>query len=393
MVIIPLRKKIVLSFIQHYYPGQKSGGPAKSVNNIVKLLKTYCDFKIVTSNKDIGSAEQYLCKTETWLNVFDAQVFYLPQQKQKLHYLYNLLKKTQYDIIYLNSLFNIRFTLYIIFLFSISNKKNIQLIISPRGELSKGALSLKKTKKILFIKLFKLLSIHKNLIWHATSKLEVTDIKNVFGENIVLRQANNLTVLPNDSIIHKPNKIQKKQFEPLKFIFVSRISRKKNLTYALNILKEIKTDLFFDIYGPIEDELYWAECKQVISTLPSNIKINYKGFINNQDIFKLFSLYDLFFFPTLGENYGHVIIESLLAGCPVLLSNRTRWNDLEEKGAGWIIDLAKRDSFVEIINRLNDMTIDEYHHMKINAYNYAKDYVNQKEFLSEYFKLFNLKKV
>jgi len=47
--------------------------------------------------------------------------------------------------------------------------------------------------------------------------------------------------------------------------------------------------------------------------------------------------YDAFIFPTLGENFGHVIIESLSAGCPVLCSDQTPWNDVFRAGGGSVI--------------------------------------------------------
>ena len=66
-------KKTILVFIQYFYPGQKSGGPAKSIYSIVKFLNKYCDFKIITSNQDIGEETQYSIDTNTWLNIYNAQ--------------------------------------------------------------------------------------------------------------------------------------------------------------------------------------------------------------------------------------------------------------------------------------------------------------------------------
>lgn len=40
-----------------------------------------------------------------------------------------------------------------------------------------------------------------------------------------------------------------------------------------------------------------------------------------------------FFFPTLGENYGHVIVEAMMNNCLVILSEGvTPWDDYKEKG-------------------------------------------------------------
>src|SRR5690606_1255432 len=97
----------------------------------------------------------------------------------------------------------------------------------------------------------------------------------------------------------------------LKIAFLSRISPIKNLTYALKVLSKIKKSIQFDIYGPLEDKTYWQECQDIIENMPENIKVNYKGQLNPNMVVDTLSEYDLFFMPTQGENYGHVIAEAL----------------------------------------------------------------------------------
>jgi len=97
----------------------------------------------------------------------------------------------------------------------------------------------------------------------------------------------------------------------------------------------------------------------LISQLPSNIKVNYLGSVSSNDVIRIFGRYDLFFFPTAGENYGHVIAESLTSGTPVLVSTETPWRHLQADGLGWDIDLVQMDSFVEIIDRLAQLSSTE----------------------------------
>ena len=80
----------------------------------------------------------------------------------------------------------------------------------------------------------------------------------------------------------------------------------------------------------------WAQCQSMIKTLPTNININYIGEVNPQKIPSLLTNYDLFFLPTLNENYGHVIVEALSSGCPVLISDQTPWKEVEKYNCGWI---------------------------------------------------------
>ena len=147
--------------------------------------------------------------------------------------------------------------------------------------------------------------------------------------------------------------------EGLKLVFLSRISREKNLDYALRVLNKVNARVVFDIYGPAENATYWKECQELISQLPANVIVNYLGSVNPNQVVHIFSHYDLFLFPTGGEAYGHVIAECLISGTPVLISTETPWRNLQADGLGWDVDLAQMDSFVEIIERLALLSDDE----------------------------------
>jgi len=62
--------------------------------------------------------------------------------------------------------------------------------------------------------------------------------------------------------------------------------------------------------------------------------------------------HDLFFLPTRGENFGHVIHEALNAGLPVLISDRTPWSGVTAAGAGWALPLTAPEPFVRVIEQV-----------------------------------------
>ena len=47
----------------------------------------------------------------------------------------------------------------------------------------------------------------------------------------------------------------------------------------------------------------------------------------------IFSQATAFVFPTLGENFAHVIAEALSVGCPVFITADTPWTELIQSGA------------------------------------------------------------
>ncbi|HFD3562859.1 TPA: glycosyltransferase [Enterococcus faecium] len=151
-----------------------------------------------------------------------------------------------------------------------------------------------------------------------------------------------------------------------KIVFLSRIVPKKNLDYAIEILKTLDEEVSLDIFGPIEDKNYWEFCQKKIANLPANVTVSYKGSLKHEDIDTVFRNYDAFLFPTKSENYGHVISESLTNGCPVIISDRTPWNDIENGKEGYVCSLENIEEFRKAIKLLYKLSSKEYQEMQKN---------------------------
>ena len=137
----------------------------------------------------------------------------------------------------------------------------------------------------------------------------------------------------------------------LKICFISRISKKKNLLFALEILKSVNSGkIIFDVYGPAEDFAYNQDCVNFAKHLPKNITVNFKGDLQALEVENVLKQNHLFFLPTLNENFGHAIVESMLNGCIPLLSDQTPWKNLKNKGLGWDLSLVDKTAFLEAIN-------------------------------------------
>src|SRR5688572_25501442 len=222
------------------------------------------------------------------------------------------------------------------------------MLLAPQGELSPGALGIKPLKKAAYIRLARLCRLYRGLTWQASNEAERDDIlrimKDVPHEHV--RVAADLTESMDAApVVRAPRSAS----GALRLCFLSRISPKKNLDFALRVLADVKAPVEFMIYGPIEDDAFWATCQQLIARLPSHVRVQYGGEVLPQLVKQTLSEHDLFFFPTRGENFGHVIFEALLAGVPVLTSDQTPWVDLEAHGAGWSVPLHATGAFVAAI--------------------------------------------
>jgi glycosyltransferase involved in cell wall biosynthesis len=349
------QKPTILILIGYYLPGFKAGGPLRTISNMVNMLCDDYYFKIITRDRDLGDSTSYSdIIHDEWNDLGTAQVYYMRPNELKFYKLNSFIKNIQYDYMYLNSFFDPIFTLKVLLGKKMNLINDTNIVLAPRGEFSKGALGIKRLKKTTFISIIRHLGFLNKLTFHASTNLEFQDIKNALSiKDRSIRIALNLPSVPIGLKLCELDFNQASLNRPLRIIFLSRISPKKNLHFALEILSRVETEIDFDIYGPKEDEKYWEKCCNLISNLPNNVSINVLGNIRHDDIYKTFAKYDLFFFPTQGENYGHVIAESLIAGTPVLLSDQTPWRNMNSQGFGWDINLNNENEFVKIIENFH----------------------------------------
>lgn len=335
----------VIVFMHYYLPGYESGGPLRSLVNIVELLGGEFNFHIVTCNHDLLDRKPYPdVPVDCWVRVGQAWVWYMSGEVMGAWALLRELRRFGGAPLYLNSLFDMGFSLVPFMLAKLGALRCRKIIVAPRGELSSGALQLKRIKKGLFLAFARAVGLYKNVHWHASTELERDDIANVLFGGKSPQSMN----VASDLVLVTTRKDECIQNTDV--VFLSRIVRKKNLDYALRAIARCGEALTFHIYGTVEDELYWKECQALMADIPSHIGVLFHGPLAPLDVPSTLSRYGLFFFPTRGENYGHVIAEALAAGLPVLLSDQTPWNDVASKGAGWIFPLVDIDAFARAID-------------------------------------------
>ena len=114
-----------------------------------------------------------------------------------------------------------------------------------------------------------------------------------------------------------------------------------------------------------------------MSDLPLNVKVVYKGTALPNKINRTLSKYDLFILPSRGESYGHVVLESLIAGTPVVVSDKTPWK--KKKDAIIVLSLKSQKNWVDEIEKYVDFEGDKLLKTRVSAINFAKRYLSMKE--------------
>ena len=137
----------ILVLIDHYLPGDKFGGPVRSVANMVDGLGDFFSFWIVTQDCDYLDSRPYCgISVNTWNQVGRSMVYYTSPGSFSCGKLKQIIAEVGPEVIYLNSLFStdsIRFLGWR----RLGLLPDTPVVLAPRGELSPGALQLKWFKK------------------------------------------------------------------------------------------------------------------------------------------------------------------------------------------------------------------------------------------------------
>lgn len=366
-------KKIII-ITDYYLPGYKAGGPPRTISNLISNLSSIYDFWIITKDRDLGDLNKYdSINTGVWSRSNNSNIFYVDVKNWNPIYIRNILNNTVYDLLYLNSFFSPISSFSILIMMQLGLIRNNSILIAPRGQFSTSALTFNRYFKLFYIFLFKNVFQFINIFWQASSYKERNDILSVF-KNISKER---IFIAPNmvENKILDLNFVDFNTNRQLKLVFFSRISPMKNLIFLLNVLKNISCDICLDIIGPIEDLKYFNSVLDIKFSLPKNITVNVLNAISPRFVMNTLSKYDLFVLPTLGENFGQAIFESLKSGTPVLISDNTPW--IHQNDGSITVLRLEINLWINEIEKFSMLDARGLYMRKISALNFAKNYIEK----------------
>lgn len=316
----------------YYYPRFEGGGPAKSIFLLQQFLSSKNIVSIV-----LTSGENLINKT--WAGP-KSDVFYLSFfQRLKL-----ILSTKPGDIIWFNSFFSIltiSSSFFILFGFV-----KARIILSPRGEISRASISFKPIRKFLWIKIFNLLRLYQSVTFHFTASHEEDECR-----HFIPSMSHSFVISNLIDVELFNNKSSCRQGGALRVVYIGRISRKKNIDLCFKVLSMVSENVIFDLYGPIEDKSYFSSLIVHSKRMPGNVNINFKGVADPKKIGEILEIYDVFFSPTLNENFGHSIFEAMQVGVIPLISDQTPWSIINKVGK-FALSLENSKDFVGCLDEL-----------------------------------------
>lgn len=341
-----------------FLPSIKAGGPAISVARICQVLDqgSYC---VYTSGRDLDG-DAYSNEAKRSVTEIFGQVVYGSRGSIFFRWLRDRLRGEKRTV-YINTLFSFFWCILPVLVYGGGENR---IIIAPRGQLDPGAMSHKTAHKRLFLKIFGCFFRSKNVAFHCTAPIELDNLLTVFPEF-----SSKCVVIPNiGPAVERLGNVGHQR--DIDLCFVSRINRKKNLLFLLRALSEFRVPCKVHIYGPLEDVEYWEECLNVVRGLPKNIEFCYGGILERDEVIRTIGRSKIFVLPTLGENFGHIILDALCAGTPVVLSPFTPW---VESGNGVIRTLELSEDVWKLTLECVLLNYDSDIHS--DALAYAKHYL------------------
>lgn len=325
---------VVVVLAPLFPPAFLGGGPIRTLEALVRGAPDSFSTSVITSSRDLGQASHLDIPVGSWVDLGpQARVRYVDVRSLRaLWDAYGELRRLRPDVVYLNGFFSAWSTVFPQLLMRSRLLPRARLVLAPRGEFGDAAVAIKGLKKRVFLGLYRRLGFAQRVLWHASSLDEAADISRVIGPSaaIVIREDD--VDLPMSPMPPEP------RADPiLRAVHVARLSPIKGLDVLLEGLRGVTAELILDVFGPEEDAGYVARCRRLVDSLPGNITVAFHGSIPHEAVRELVEGYDVMLFPTHGENFGHIVAESLSVSCPVVAADTTPWTPVLADGGGIVV--------------------------------------------------------
>jgi glycosyltransferase involved in cell wall biosynthesis len=125
---------------------------------------------------------------------------------------------------------------------------------------------------------------------------------------------------------------------PERFIlWCGQIESRKNIARLLRAFASIKDAVPHQLVLAGEQRWSTRAELQVMEELQLRDRVYFPGWIQHGDLPAVYSLADLFAFPSLYEGFGIPLIEAMACGCPVVAADTCAAPEVLD-GSGWLVD-------------------------------------------------------
>jgi len=220
---------------------------------------------------------------------------------------------------------------------AVAAAQRIPLVISPRGMMSGWAYEHRRWRKRIAEILVHPGAFAAAQGWHATSREEADDIR-ALGFRQPVCVAPNGVLIPSAPELAAARAYWHEECPALVgrrvAVFYSRYHRKKRVRELIDLwLAQPRSDWFLLLVGVPEEDNADSLNARISAAGASDRAAAFDGTGRPAP----FAAAELFVLPTHSENFGLVIAEALAAGVPALVTDKTPWQELGPREAGWCV--------------------------------------------------------
>jgi glycosyltransferase involved in cell wall biosynthesis len=337
----------ILLISSYYKPAYVYGGPVRCVSQLCEaMVQLNSEITVLTTN--INGNELLEVPLGKPVNVDGVEVFYYPIRRV-LHsnFVFSMglvnacyREVSQYDIVFLQSLFSYEIRPAII----ACKEVNSPYVIQLHGQLLPWSLRHKKLKKKIFLTLMGRNYLNKANALHCTvhSEDEALDGMGITAPRIIIPNGVDngyFTQLPPRGYLRKRFRIPDNANI---LLFFGRLHTKKRPDIAVEVLaatQNLPCETHLILAGPDEMQLIPKLYSQA-DRLGCADRLHSTGLLQGDEILSVLSDSDLLLMPSEpeSENFGMSAVEAMATGLPILVSDGVPVGSWAEKaGAGRMV--------------------------------------------------------
>lgn len=330
--------------LNYEYPPLGGGGSYACKNILTEYAKKNIDVDLVTSSSTNSSQIEKIGDS--------VNIYKLPINKKDIHYwtqreiityswkankfIKSLMMEKNYDICH--AFFGIPCGA-IAYLF----RKKIPYIVSLRGSDVPGFNERFELQYIILKPIIKKIWKEAGAVVANSEGLKELALKSSTDQDIsVICNGINISEFkPDQDKINRNNE--------LRIVCVSRLIERKGIRFlieAVGILKNKEIKLVLVGEGNQEDEL-----KKLAIDLGVPHKVEFKGYMNHQDMVDIYKNSDVFVLPSMNEGMSNALLEAMASGLPVIATRTGGTAELVD-GNGIIVPMGDSKAIADGIKRL-----------------------------------------
>lgn len=321
------------------------GGPSQMVLGLSKALaQAGVAVTILTTdaNGDDGQRLDVPIDCPIWQDGYSVRYFRCAHRRYKFSFplLRWLTSHTNdFDIAHIHALFSPVSSAAA----SVARHRHLPYILRPLGTLDPADLRKKRRLKQIYAAVWERSNLAGAQALHFTS-LQEAQVSERFGattRDIIIP----IGVAPHSASASLMEPLPDscasiaEQHRPV-LLFLSRIDRKKGLDLLIPALEQLLPEIPFHFVlagANPQDPHYEAQIRAQIRASPLAAHTTMTGFVTGDRKAALLRTASLFVLPSYYENFGIAIAEAMIAGVPVVVSDRVQICDqIAQSQAGWV---------------------------------------------------------